>query len=221
MKAFFRKTVTTLIGITLLVAPIAFAHYYFTRVITNPVSTTDPVVLGAPTTSTAWFCVTAAGVAISGSWATQALADLPCGTAVATDGVTRYLEERVTETRANTTTTRTRRVEVLGGTTLKISDANAGLLNIAGSGPPPTGGGGGGGFLSWTAAPGATGYKVYGNLNYDGPPYYNVTDVGNVTTVSQAALTWVTSGTWYFNIRSYDESLLEGPWGDQIQVIVP
>jgi len=83
------------------------------------------------------------------------------------------------------------------------------------------GGGGGGDFLAWTAASGATGYKVYGNLNFDGPPYESSTDVGNVTSVARATLTWVTSGTWYFNIRSYDESGLEGPWGDQIEVVVP
>lgn len=123
----------------LLVVPLAFAHYYIARPITNPTSVVGTATQGAATTSTQWFCVNAAGAVSGGPWTTQALAEAPCGTAVAADGVTRYLEERVTTTRPTTQTTSTRRVELLGGTGVRVSDAQAGVITQ--SGPiyfPPT-----------------------------------------------------------------------------------
>src|SRR5262245_31691875 len=42
-------------------------------------------------------------------------------------------------------------------------------------------------FLSWTAEPLATGYKVYWGL-VPGPPYANSVDVGNVTSITSASL---------------------------------
>lgn len=42
----------------LVVAPIAFGHYFLIRPITNSVSTTSPAVLGAPSTSTLWASLT-------------------------------------------------------------------------------------------------------------------------------------------------------------------
>lgn len=76
---------------------------------------------------------------------------------------------------------------------------------------------GGAGMLTWTAATGATGYRVYWDT-MSGPPYSNSQDVGSVLTYPAASLTGIGTGTRYLNIRSYDESGLEGPWGTEIQV---
>lgn len=126
----------------LLVSPLAFAHYYIARPIANPTSVVGTATLGPETSTTQWFCVNASGVVSGGPWATQALAETPCGTAVAGDGVTRYLEERVTTSRSTTQTTSTRRVELLGGTTLRVADAQAAIITQAGPRyfPPATSG---------------------------------------------------------------------------------
>lgn len=141
------KVKSILAGV-LLVVPLAFAHYYIARPVTNPVSVVGTATLGTATTNTQWFCVNAAGSVSGGPWTTQALAEVPCGTAVAADGVTRYLEERVTTSRPTTQTTSTRRVELVGGTSLRVSDTHAGIITQ--SGPRlyvSTGGGGGGGDI--------------------------------------------------------------------------
>jgi hypothetical protein len=117
---------------------VLLAHYYFVRPIANPVAVVGAPVVGAATTSTLWACVRADGTVNGTVQATQAAAEAPCGGLVATDGVTRYLEERVTVTQASTSTTSTRRFEVLGGTTLKVADAHAqfiGISNGGGGGP--------------------------------------------------------------------------------------
>jgi hypothetical protein len=75
------------------------------------------------------------------------------------------------------------------------------------------------GFLSWDAVSGASGYNVYWGT-VGGPPYANVVDVGNVTSADQGDFAGLGTGTRYFNIRSYDESMLEGPWGAEITVTV-
>jgi len=139
-----------LAGLSLLVVGLpTFAHYYFTRVIASPVSTTSTVTgtPTAPVVTTQWRCITAAGATIpsGGPFPTKLAAETPCGTAVAADGVTRFLEESVVTTTnvPTTTTVRTRREEVLGGSTLKLSAAHAALINIWGGGgqaPQPGGG---------------------------------------------------------------------------------
>lgn len=136
-----------LVGIALLVAPLAWAHYYIIKpyidptpivgapVLGAPVSSAP--VLGAPTTTVQWGCVNAAGVLSGALQATQASAETVCGAAVSADGVTRFLEEQSTVTRTSavttttptTTTTRTKRFEIRGGTTLRVSDANATFLD--------------------------------------------------------------------------------------------
>jgi hypothetical protein len=68
--------------------------------------------------------------------------------------------------------------------------------------------------LSWSAVTNAAGYKIYWD-SISGPPYDNSVDVGNVLTYDPSG--WG-SGTWYANIRSYDESGLEGPWGTEVEV---
>jgi hypothetical protein len=70
------------------------------------------------------------------------------------------------------------------------------------------------GALSWTAESGATGYRVYWD-SMSGPPYANSADVGNVTSYDPSG--WG-AGTWYANVRSYDDSDLEGPYGTEITV---
>lgn len=143
------KIKSVLAGV-LLVVPLAFAHYYIARPITNPTSVVGTATLGTPTTSTQWFCVNAAGTVSGGPSATQALAEGPCGTAVAADGVTRYLEERVTTTRPTTQTTSTRRVELLGGTGIRVSDSQASVITQAGPRYyPPAAGGSGSGALEY------------------------------------------------------------------------
>jgi hypothetical protein len=148
-----------LVGALLLVAPVAFAHYYISRPYTdtapsvgNPVlgsATSTAPVLGAPTTTVQWACVNASGVLFGPLQSTQAAAETACGTVVAADGVTRFLEERSTVTRTSTvttttpttTTTRTKRFELRGGTTLRVSDANAQFIVVSGGGGGAAGGG--------------------------------------------------------------------------------
>lgn len=80
--------------------------------------------------------------------------------------------------------------------------------------------GGGGNFLSWDAVTGATGYAVYWDTT-PGPPYANRVDVGNVTSLaSSSSLPGIGTGLRYFNVRSYDESLLEGPYGAELSKTV-
>ena len=74
-------------------------------------------------------------------------------------------------------------------------------------------------FLSWNSATGATGYNVYWGT-VSGPPYANVVDVGNVLSADQGDFAGLGTGTRYFNIRSYDESDLEGPWGVEVTKVV-
>lgn len=116
------------------------AHYYFVRTIMSPTSTTSAPVLGAPTMTTQWACVRADGTVNGALGLTQLAVETPCGTLVATDGITRYLEERVTTTRQQTTTTSTRRFELLGGSTLRVSDTHAQMLMRmpSGGGSAPT-----------------------------------------------------------------------------------
>lgn len=112
---------------------LALSHYYFTRPIPDPTTqtstTTSQPTVGAPTVTTTWRCVTANGQLVGQAQNTQASAESICGTAVAGDGVTRYLEEVRTTVRPSTstqtTTEVTRRVEVLGGTGLKIEAPGA------------------------------------------------------------------------------------------------
>jgi hypothetical protein len=141
-----------IVGFALLVAPLAFAHYYIIRPYTDPAPvvgapalgspTSTAPVLGAPTTSVQWACVTSTGTVTGALQATQASAETACGAAVAADGVTRFLEERSTVTRTSTvttttpttTTTRTKRFELRGGTTIRVSDANAQFIVVSGGG---------------------------------------------------------------------------------------
>jgi hypothetical protein len=74
----------------------------------------------------------------------------------------------------------------------------------------------GGNLLSWSGVSGATGYKVYWD-SISGPPYTNSVDVGTQTNYD--ATPWG-AGTWYANIRSYDGSGLEGPYGTEITVVI-
>jgi hypothetical protein len=74
----------------------------------------------------------------------------------------------------------------------------------------------GGNLLSWSGVSGASGYKVYWD-SISGPPYTNSVDVGTQTNYD--ATPWG-AGTWYANIRSYDESGLEGPWGTETEVTI-
>lgn len=129
------------VGIGLLaVSSLSLSHYYLTRQIQNPTPIVGAPVVSSPSTVTQWYCVNANGQPIQGGGphATQAAAEAPCGAAVASDGVTRYLEERVTTTATTTQTTRTRRAEVLGSSSIKVSDAHAGLITVGGPviGPP-------------------------------------------------------------------------------------
>lgn len=123
---------------------VALSHYYFLRPYTDPAPSTTTVTgaPSAPTVVSTWRCITAAGATIpnGGPFSTKAAAEAPCGVAVAGDGVTRYLEESIATT-ANvptTTTVRTRREEVLGGTTLKVSDAHAQIIGMTGGSLSPT-----------------------------------------------------------------------------------
>jgi hypothetical protein len=74
----------------------------------------------------------------------------------------------------------------------------------------------GGNLLSWAGVSGATGYKVYWD-SISGPPYTNSVDVGIQTNYDATPFG---AGTWYANIRSYDESGLEGPWGTETEVTI-
>jgi hypothetical protein len=159
-----------LIAAIAVAAPSALlAHYFIVRPYTDPAPivgapvlgtpTTTAPVLGTPTTTVQWACVTAAGAVTGALQATSAAAEAACGAAVSTDGVTRFLEERstvtqtstVTTTTPTTTTTRTKRFEIRGGTTLKVSDANAQFIITAGGGGGPTvPSGGDPGGDSWT-----------------------------------------------------------------------
>jgi hypothetical protein len=79
--------------------------------------------------------------------------------------------------------------------------------------------GGGAYDINWTAATNATGYKVYWDT-IGGPPYANTYDVGNVLGVNYSSLSGIGTGTRYFNVRSYDQSALQGPWGTQFTKVV-
>jgi hypothetical protein len=76
--------------------------------------------------------------------------------------------------------------------------------------------GGGTGDLAWDAVSGATGYRVYWD-SVSGPPYSNSVNVGNVTSYTPTAAVMGT-GTKYVNVRSYDASGIEGPWGTEITI---
>lgn len=161
-----RRTLKLFTGIVVfLLSSLTFAHYYFTVSIQNPTSTTTPAVLGSPTTTTTWYCVKVDGSVTGGPYATSALAETPCGTAVATDGVVRYLEERVTTSQSTTSTTSTRRIQVQGGTTIKVSDAQAQLLVVGGAKIPSSGGGGGTPSVNLSSIPAAGQWEANYGLN--------------------------------------------------------
>jgi hypothetical protein len=123
---------------------LALSHYYFVRPILNPTSTTTTTTgtATAPVVTTQWRCITAAGSTIpnGGPFATRDAAATPCGVAVSSAAPsatpTHFLEESVVTTTnvPTTTTVRTRRDEVLGGSTLRISDAHAQFLVVSGGG---------------------------------------------------------------------------------------
>src|SRR5688572_8322916 len=130
-----QRLIAAVFGFVLVVVPgISLSHYYNIRAIANPTSVVSPAVLGAPTTTTQWFCVTATGGVVpnGGPHATQALAEQPCGVAVAGDSVTRYIEQRVTVTQSTSTTTTTRRAEVVGSTGMRLNAAHAQIIISAG-----------------------------------------------------------------------------------------
>lgn len=191
-----RKRIFGLIAVCAgLFVPIAFAHWYAILPIQNPV----PVV-GAPTTSapvttttpvstvTAWFCVRATGQQDGGPYTSSVNGEAPCGTLVSADGITRFLEERVTTTSSTTTTstttqiTRTRRSEVQGSTQLRVSSAVAQAFLVI------SGGAGAGSVQD----PGLTNICDFGD-NSEAEPY----DLGaNTSSIADVVATWPAGCNW-------------------------
>ena len=115
------------------IASLSFSHWYAILPIADPVSITDSPVSSPISTETLWYCVDSSGQIDDGPWFTSTSGEEPCGTLVANDGVTRYLEEREIITSSTTQTTRTQMFEVRGSTELRVTDADAQMILIGGA----------------------------------------------------------------------------------------
>lgn len=149
-RSFTRRAIAVVLGVF---APIALAHYFGFVELANQqpiVLASSPPVTSAPVTTVSsrdWVCTTATNV-VQGAPATTRTAafETDCGTR-AQDGQARYIAERTVSRTTTTTTvdqtTLIRVAQAFGGTTIRVADAHAQMVAVAGGGAPPGGGGGG------------------------------------------------------------------------------